>query len=114
MTFTVGKFMARRVTVEAMQLKGTQEDLNVAGWVESLTQGWFEPEIGGTMPLSGVAVDPDDGCMILATLNGLVRVETGDWVVRGVAGEFFKVSKEMFDSLYTPTWSDGSVIPGAM
>lgn len=40
-------------------------------------------------PASGVSIDPRDGRMIIATLEGLHWVDPGDWVIRGVAGEFY-------------------------
>jgi len=44
----------------------------------------------------------DDGVGYIDTLEGRLRVEPGDWVITGVAGENYPCKPEIFDQLYTP------------
>ena len=76
----------------------------VYGWVESNTEGSFEslPCIEGDEPWpeSGVASDPRDGRMVIATLEGAHWVNFGDYVIRGVAGEFYPCKSDIFEATY--------------
>lgn len=37
---------------------------------------------------------------VIKTLEGEMKVHPGDYVVRGVLGEYYPVNKEVFDKLY--------------
>ena len=73
-------------------------------WVEANTAGSFEPmsRIRGwePWPESGVTIDPRDGSMVIATLEGGHWVEPGDYVIRGVAGEFYPCKPDIFHQTY--------------
>ena len=95
----------RPVTVEARQFIGNNADLHaVYQWVESNTLGSFDclPMIEGLAywPESGVSIDPRDGRMVIATLEGGHWVDLGDWVIQGVAGEFYPCKPGIFDKTY--------------
>lgn len=73
-------------------------------WVESSTAGSFDsmPCIEGRepWPKSGVSIDPRDGRMVIATLEGGHWVDPGDYVIRGVAGEFYPCKPGIFYQTY--------------
>lgn len=46
-----------------------------------------------------MAMDPD-GFWFIETLEGRLRVSPGDWVIRGVAGEFYPCKPDIFDATY--------------
>ena len=99
------RFRKRPVVIEAMHAAGSTADVHaVYLWVESQTLGSFEPlgVIEGRVqpPASGVSIDPRDGRMIIATLEGLHWVDPGDWVIRGVAGEFYPCKPDIFAATY--------------
>lgn len=51
------------------------------------------------------AVIADSGdCTVgfIDTLEGRLRVEPGDWVITGVAGEHYPCKPDIFDKLYMP------------
>jgi hypothetical protein len=88
-----------------MQLTGSSSELHaVYRWVEQNTQGSFEPlaVIEGRKPYpeSGVSLDPRDGRMIISTLEGLHWVNLGDYVIRGVQGEFYPCKPDIFAATY--------------
>ena len=69
------KYRKKPVVIEARQLTGpTAEAHSVYLWIEANTLGSFEPlaRIEGQepWPASGVSIDPRDGRMIIATLEG--------------------------------------------
>jgi hypothetical protein len=38
--------------------------------------------------------------MLIATLEGVMWVKPGDWVIRGVAGEFYPCREDIFEATY--------------
>lgn len=77
---------------------------DVYRWVEENTAGSFEPlsRIAGDEPWpeSGVSIDPRDGRMIIVTLEGGQWVDFGDYVIRGVVGEFYTCKPGIFHLTY--------------
>lgn len=99
------KFRKRPVIIEARQLVGTTaEFLAVYQWIEANTLGSFEPMavIEGRVPYpaSGVSIDPRDGRLIISTLEGLHWADPGDWIIRGVKGEFYPIKPNVFADSY--------------
>ena len=43
---------------------------------------------------------------IIETLEGYMRVSPGDWIIRGVAGEFYPCRSDIFDATYEPVTDD--------
>ena len=98
-------FCKKPVVIEARQLAGSTADLHeVYLWVEENTLGSFEPldVIEGRVPCpaSGVSIDPRDGRMMIATLEGFHHANLGDWIIRGVQGEFYPCKPDIFEATY--------------
>jgi hypothetical protein len=50
---------------------------------------------------------PHDGTIILIeTLEGTHRADVGDWVIKGVAGEFYPCKPHIFEQTYTSNGPD--------
>lgn len=103
------KFRKKPVEIEARQLRADAtppEAMDIYQWVERNTLGSFEPmdviEGRKPWPASGVTIDPRDGRMIIATLEGGHWVDLGDWVIRGVQGEFYPCKPGIFEQTYEP------------
>mgnify|MGYP001306922458 CR=1 FL=1 len=101
------KYRKRPVVIEAMQLVGNNAQLHaVYQWVEKNTLGSFEPldVIEGRVPCpaSGVSIDPRDGRMMIATLEGFHHANLGDFIIRGVQGEFYPCKPNIFEATYEP------------
>ncbi len=100
-------YRKKPVEIEARQLVGSNNDLHdVYLWIERQTNGSFEPMavIEGKVPYpaSGVSIDPRDGRLIISTLEGLHWADTGDWIIRGVQGEFYPCKPDIFAATYEP------------
>ena len=39
----------------------------------------------------------------IATLEGVMTADLGDWVIKGVQGEFYPCKPDIFDATYEPT-----------
>ena len=80
------RFRKKPVEIEARQLTAdTGAWHGVYLWVEENTLGSFEPlgVIEGRVPCpaSGVSIDPRDGRMMIATLEGPHHANLGDWII---------------------------------
>lgn len=105
------KFRKKPVTIEARQLTGsTAEYHSVYLWIEKNTLGSFEPldviEGRKPYPASGVSIDPRDGRLIISTLEGLHWAGPGDWIIRGVQGEFYPIKPDIFEATYEQVSDD--------
>jgi hypothetical protein len=45
---------------------------------------------------------PEDGSILIKTLEGEMRGESGDWIIRGVAGELYLCKPDIFVRTYEP------------
>jgi hypothetical protein len=78
------KYRKKPVVIEAIQFTGHNDD-------ECL---WFCP----------VATDPAERgpSLEIATLEGVMRVSVGDWIIKGVKGEFYPCKPDIFEATYDP------------
>ncbi|EFE65772.1 predicted protein [Streptomyces viridosporus ATCC 14672] len=58
----------------------------------------------------------DIGCLLIETLEGTMRANLGDWIVRGVQGELYPVKPDIFAATYEPVTpcQAGSSAPNAL
>ena len=79
----------RPVEVDAMPWTGhnTNEVLRFVG-----KDGYY------TTLLNGVSVE----YIAIQTLEGLIYASVGDWIVKGIKGEFYPVRADIFDATYEP------------
>ena len=102
-------YRKKPIIIEARQfLTGatSAEAYAIYQWVEKNTLGSFEPlaviEGREPWPESGVTIDPRDGRMVIATLEGGHWVTPGDFIIRGVQGEFYPCKSDIFEATYEP------------
>lgn len=83
------KYRKRPVEIEAMQLlDDIRNHTAVVAWIDAN---------------GGEAVIPMfDPWLIIRTLEGDMRAEIGDWIIRGVQGEFYPCKPEIFAATYEP------------
>lgn len=43
-----------------------------------------------------------NGHLVVSTLEGLMTVSPGDYVIRGVQGEFYPCKPDIFEAIYEP------------
>ncbi|WP_210729203.1 hypothetical protein [Actinomyces procaprae] len=83
----VGRYVKRPVIIEALRYDGT-----VAGSITVLD--W----IGDAAP-DGRA-DNKGGILTIHTLEGDMVASPGDWIIRGVQGEFYPCKPDIFEATY--------------
>ena len=45
--------------------------------------------------------------IFISTLEGVMRATVGDWIIRGVQGEFYPCKPDIFAATYDPVDADG-------
>jgi hypothetical protein len=79
----INKYRKKPVEVEAVQLT----PLNLEE---------VERFVGGD-------VGTDGGEVVIATLEGAMRASIGDFIIRGVKGEFYPCKPDIFEQTYEPS-----------
>ena len=80
----VRKFRKRPVTIEAMQLTDAKSVLDIEEWINSVDVGF------STNPPT----------LWIDTLEGRMEASTGDWIIKGIEGEFYPCKNEIFIKTY--------------
>lgn len=87
----MSKFRKKPVEIEAIQLPTTDEAELYAPFTD-----WCN-EHG----LDCVFSRPEGGVLI-PTREGQMRADLGDWIIRGVKGEFYPCKPDIFELTYEP------------
>lgn len=88
----MAKFRKKPVVIEAMSFDGTKDSANrVLAWIGS--HGRKAARAHRSKPEAGLAID---------TLEGVMCVMPGDWIIRGVKGEFYPCKPDIFAATYEP------------
>lgn len=80
----VRHFRKRPVTIEAMQLTDATSVLDIEEWINS--------------PTTGYQTNPPT--IWIDTLEGRMTAQVGDWIIKGVNGEFYPCKNEIFIKTY--------------
>lgn len=100
---TPRSFRKKPVVIQAMQWNGGPDTASpVIDWILTGDRGasWteahegFEPEDGE----DGYPAEPE--CIRINTLEGTMRALPGDWIIRGVQGEFYPCKPDIFQVTY--------------
>jgi len=83
----VGKYRKKPVVIEAERLTFENQGA-VKEWCGGAT--WSRPPMRA---VTGVAIE---------TLEGTMCAEFGDWVIKGVKGEFYPCKPDIFEATYNP------------
>lgn len=85
----MNRYRKKPVVIEAVQLDGTVETSNtVLGWIGGN---------GGNAVREGVSMNYG---LTISTLEGLMKAQAGDWIIKGVRGEFYPCKPDIFDATY--------------
>lgn len=81
----MGKFRKKPVVIDAWRWDGDVDALNA--WIDSV--GFphrFRPSSGGALRIQ--------------TLEGDMTASLGDWIIRGVKGEYYPCKPDIFEATY--------------
>jgi len=96
-----GRFRKKPVVINAHRFAGSVEGWEaLMRWLESLG---LEGEDGdGSDGSQGMWMVDDGEALIIDTLEGEHRTDPGDWIICGVAGEFYPCKPDIFEATYEP------------
>lgn len=81
----IKKFKKKPVIIEAMQLEPTVKSMMAAvDWIEA----------------GGSTSSYHSGNVSITTLEGTMFAVPGDWIIKGVNGEFYPCKPDIFDKSY--------------
>lgn len=79
------RFRKKPVEIEAMRWDGTgAQQAAIVTWGGGKVSGWFD----------------GDYFLEARTLEGTMRADVGDWIIRGVQGEFYPCKPDIFEATY--------------
>lgn len=81
---TPQKFRKKPVQIEAMQYGRPEDQAAIINWTDGKASGWFDA----------------DYYLEIRTLEGPMRANLGDWIIRGVQGEFYPCKPDIFAATY--------------
>ena len=89
------KFRKKPVIIEAVRWTGSniEEVLPFFGDFSKLpnTDGYVHPGSGHC---------PPEGTLDIPTLEGVMTARAGDWIIKGVKGEFYPCKPDIFEQTY--------------
>ena len=86
------KFRKRPVVIEARLWDGDWESIpGLQAWAHA-----------GMPPEANSIIRHDGWHLTIRTLEGVMRADAGDWIIRGVKGEFYPCKPDIFAATYEP------------
>lgn len=87
------KFRKKPVVIEAVQI---EKGMSIPDWL-------LEAAIEKEVDLYGLStVTRDQPYALIHTLEGTMRGDAGDWIIRGVVGELYPCKDDIFRATYEP------------
>lgn len=77
------KYRKKPVVIEAVQYRSGEQPYEFAKDV-----------------VAGLVRYPEDGTMLINTLEGTMTANSGDWIIRGVKGELYPCKPDIFAATY--------------
>ena len=94
------QFRKKPVVIEAFQMS-LERRADRAGWPQWLLQAWnLPPEQTGSVCCADSPKSNGTGKLQVRTLEGVMTVECGDWIIRGVKGELYPCKPDVFAATY--------------
>ena len=113
------RYRKKPVIIEAMRLPDACPegvDPSSDGYTRNLAAvqvlGWLSEHLGHISPeqaesgRKGWSIDPATGAVLIPTLEGVMSVSPGDYIIRGVQGEFYPCKSDIFEATYERVGGD--------
>ena len=91
----IKKYMKKPIVVEAIQLTET----NHAEVIEFITVNPDDYEFGKPLE-SGELMGGNSKGIYISTLEGVMEAKIGDYIIKGVNGEFYPCKPDIFEKTY--------------
>lgn len=85
----IQRFTKKPVTIEAIQFADDADTIsNISGFMQA------------DEPLIIDYADKDNPVIKIETLEGTMNAQVGDWIIKGVNGEFYPCKPDIFEKTY--------------
>ena len=84
------RYRKKPVVIEAIQFKDLDDYLNICEWIDN---------DGDTLSAKEV-VEFRSPIMLVNTLEGVMAADKGDWIIRGIKGEYYPCKPDIFSKTY--------------
>lgn len=84
----MAQYRKKPVEIEARQWVDDESGADILNWIE------FAP------PPATARIDPADGKIEIFTLEGPIKASKGDYIIKGVQGEFYPCKPDIFTATY--------------
>ncbi len=100
------KFRKKPVVIEAYQWKESDAlNLGRNGWPQ-----WLIDAVHCDENWDPIVTPSFEGYATIKTLEGEMRADSGDWIIRGVKGELYPCKPDIFAATYLPVDEDGESV----
>ena len=89
----MAKYRKKPVVIEAIQYKGEENIKNVFKWIDLENDSREQ-----------IYLEKDE--LFIKTLEGDMKVDVGDFIIKGVNGEFYPCKPDIFEKTYEPVEGD--------
>lgn len=93
----MARYRKKPVEIDAVLNDGTWPP--IMAWLDAMHGGKFKIVLGND-PLVPITRNQGDGTLNIHTLEGTMRADVGDWIIRGVKGEFYPCKPDIFEATY--------------
>lgn len=93
------QYRKKPVTITAMRWTGENID-PVLAFIADGKEDFSHLPGDGVHVGSGIGHTPAIGTLDIPTLEGTMTASPGDWIIRGVKGEFYPCKPDIFDATY--------------
>lgn len=100
------RYKKKPVVIEAMRWDGSESGaIPIVQWIGGQTSRWDDTP--KNLPGPGRGITTIHSRIEVDTLEGTMYATPGDWIVRGVQGEFYPVKPDIFEATYEKETDDG-------
>lgn len=98
------KFRKKPVVIDAMQFVRHGEHTNLLEWLagHGLSVGVMPMGAWWRQCVTGPGREDFEWRLVIKTLEGDIEASPGDWIIRGVEGEFYPCKPSIFAGTYEP------------
>lgn len=95
------RFRKKPVEIEAMKWDGTAAGATpIIDWI--LANGATATYVCSNPDRCAETSGDTPHCIVIRTLEGDMRADVGDWIIKGVRGEFYPCKPDVFAATYEP------------
>lgn len=97
------KFRKKPVVIEAIQFTGGQESsVKIVNWIADPNVRHREEREERRAPNGELSQMAEPEHIRIPTLEGTMKANVGDWIIKGVKGEFYPCKPDIFAATYDP------------